>query len=94
MALEPGPPRALVFVEVRSHATGRFGLPEENVDRRKIGRLYRAVFALSRLGRLTDGSPLPKLPWRVDLVLVDVHPTIASGVGGPVIRHLRAITPE
>jgi Holliday junction resolvase-like predicted endonuclease len=94
LALEPGPAPTLVFVEVRSHTTARFGLPEESVDGRKVGRLYRAALALRRLGRLEDGTPLPRVAWRVDLILVDVQPALAAGVGGPVLRHIRGIRPD
>lgn len=94
VALDPGPPRTLVFVEVRSHTTARFGPPEESLDGRKIGRLYRAVFALGRLGRLTNGAPLPRLRWRVDLVLVDVLPVLGPEIGGPKVRHIRGIRPD
>jgi Holliday junction resolvase-like predicted endonuclease len=94
LALEPGLAPTLVFVEVRSHTTARFGLPEESVDGRKVGRLYRAALALRRLGRLGDGTPLPRVDWRVDLILVDVRPALAADVGGPVLRHIRGIRPD
>ena len=94
VALEAGRASALVFVEVRSHTTARFGAPEETVDRRKVGRLYRAALALRRLGRLADGTPLPRLAWRVDLIVVDVQPALAADVGGPVLRHIHGIRPD
>lgn len=94
IALEPTDPPTLVFVEVRSHRDGRFGAPEESVDRRKLGRVYRAAFALVRAGRLPDGSALPRGPWRVDVIAVDVRPNLARDVGGPEVRHLRGVTPE
>jgi Holliday junction resolvase-like predicted endonuclease len=94
VALEPGRTYALVFVEVRSHTTARFGLPEESVDGRKVGRLYRSALTLRRLGQLADGTPLPRVAWRVDLILVDVAPAIAADVGGPVLRHIRGIRPD
>ena len=84
----------LVFVEVRSHTTSRFGLPEESVDRRKVARLYRSAQALLRLGRLPDGSRLPRLRWRVDLIAVDVQPALGEGVGGAAMRHVRGLTPD
>ena len=89
-------PRAatLVFVEVRTHTTSRFGAPEESIDRRKVGRLYRSAFALSRLGRLPDGTALPRGPWRVDVLGVDLRPRLTAGVGGPEVRHIRAVTPS
>jgi len=91
VALEPGRPPAVVVVEVRTRASARFGTPEESVDRRKVGRLYRAAAALRALGTLPAGDPLPALPWRVDLVAVDDAPAIAPGVGGPSYRHLRGL---
>ena len=93
LALDPGPPRVLVAVEVRGHSTRRFGLPEDGVDRRKIQRCYRAVSTLRHLGRLPDGRRLPWLPWRVDLVAIDLDPGLGRGLGGPRIRHLRAVEP-
>ena len=44
--MDPGPPPALVVVEVRWRARRDFGLPEETVDGRKRARLHRAAFAL------------------------------------------------
>lgn len=84
----------LVFVEVRSHTTSRFGLPEESVDRRKVTRLYRSAQALIRIGRLPDGSRLPRLRWRVDLIAIDVRPALGEGLGGAAIRHVRGVTPD
>ena len=92
IALEPtaGRPATLVFVEVRSAASGRFGRPEESVGRQKVRRLYRSAMALRALGALPDGSPLPRLPWRVDLVTVE-RTASAGRAEEPVIRHFRAI---
>jgi putative endonuclease len=94
IAVEPGLPPMLVFVEVRSHRTGRFGSPEDSVDERKLARVYRAAYALLRARRLPDGRPLPPLRWRLDLVSVDDHPWIGPDMGGPVVRHLRGVTPR
>jgi putative endonuclease len=93
LALDPGPPATLVVVEVRSRSTDRFGPPEASVDRDKILRCYRALAALRRTGTLPDGTPLPRRPWRVDLVAVDLDPTLGPGVGGPRVRHLRSVLP-
>jgi putative endonuclease len=71
VARDPGPPPALVIVEVRWRGRRDFGLPEETVDRRKRGRLHRAGFALRDAGGLPDGTPLPDLPLRFDLVVVE-----------------------
>jgi Holliday junction resolvase-like predicted endonuclease len=71
LAVDPGPPTALVVAEVRWRARRDFGLPEETVDGRKRARLHRAAFALRELGRLPDGTALPALPFRFDLVVVE-----------------------
>ena len=71
LAVDPGPPAALVPVEVRWRARRDFGLPEETVDQRKRARLHRAGFALRELGRLPNGLPIPSLPLRFDLVVVE-----------------------
>ena len=71
LAIDPGPPHVLVVVEVRWRARRDFGLAEETVDGRKRARLHRAAFALRDVGVLPDGTPLPALPWRFDLVVVE-----------------------
>jgi Holliday junction resolvase-like predicted endonuclease len=71
VAADPGPPPALIVVEVRWRSRRDYGLPEETVDGRKRGRLHRAGFALRELGRLPDGTPLPVLPVRFDLIVVE-----------------------
>ena len=91
IAIEPGRPPCLVFLEIRSHTSSRFGAPEESIDAAKLARTYRAAFALLRLGRLPDGSALPRSPWRVDVVAVEMRPSIGPGMGGPGIRHLRGV---
>jgi putative endonuclease len=86
LAVDPGPPSAIVVVEVRSLQATAFGTPEERVDRRKVGRLYRAAAALRAMGQVGD-KRLPRLPWRVDLIVVD------GRAGAAQVRHLRAIEP-
>jgi putative endonuclease len=76
LAIDPGPPAELVFVEVRSATSDRFGAPEERVDRDKVAHLYRASRALT--------APLG-LKRRVDLAVVDRRG------GGLVIRHIRRL---
>ena len=93
VALDPGPPATIVAVEVRSRSSARFGPPEASVDRAKVMHCYRAMVALRRAGRLADGTSLPPLSWRVDLVAVDLDAGLDAGVGGPRIRHLRAMLP-
>ena len=71
LTLDPGPPPALVIVEVRWRGRRDFGLPEETVDHRKRGRLHAAGHALREAGRLPDRTPLPALPLRFDLIVVE-----------------------
>jgi putative endonuclease len=83
LAVDPGPPSAVVVVEVRSVRSSAFGSPEERIDRAKVSRLYRALGALRELeGLVTDAAGC-----RVDLVIVD------SRDDKQEIRHLRAIEP-
>ena len=46
IAIDPGPPAALVVVEVRRRGRRDFGLAEETLDRRKRAAMRRAVGAL------------------------------------------------
>jgi putative endonuclease len=71
IAVDPGPPRMLVAVEVRWRADRAFGLPEETVDARKRIRVRAAAYRLLERGALPDGSLLPHLPLRFDLVVVE-----------------------
>ena len=71
LAVDPGPPPALVVVEVRWRTRRDYGLAEETVDHRKRTRLHRATFELRDRGTLPDGSTLPDLPVRFDLVVVE-----------------------
>jgi putative endonuclease len=80
LAVDPGPPRALVAIEVRWRSRRDYGLAEETVDGRKRARLHRAAYALRDAGRLPDGTPFPALPLRFDLIVVEP---------GPVLRHYR-----
>jgi Holliday junction resolvase-like predicted endonuclease len=87
LCVDPEPPAELVFVEVRSLRVAAFGAPEERVDAAKVSRLYRSMSALRATGRLPDGTPLPRLPVRVDLVVVD-------GRGDAVeVRHIARLMP-
>ena len=83
VAIAPGPPAALVVVEVRWRADRGFGLPEETVDHRKRVRVRAATYGLLDRGSLPDGSPLPRLPLRFDLVVVEP--------GGRLRHHRHAI---
>lgn len=86
VAVDPGPPPALVVVEVRQRGRRDFGLAEETLDHRKRRALRRAAGALLERGALPDGTPLPPLPLRFDLVAID-----PARDGTPTIRHHRAI---
>ncbi len=78
LAVDPGPPRALVLVEVRWRRGRDYGLPEETVDWRKRRTLRAAMGRLIEAGRLPDGAPLPGLPLRIDIVALE-PPAIAGG---------------
>ena len=79
VAVDPGPPSALVIVEVRWRRRRDFGLAEETVDHRKRLRIRQAAYGL------LDREDLPHLPLRFDLVVVEPGPG-----GTPRIRHHRA----
>lgn len=88
VAVDPGPPGALVIVEVRWRRRRDFGLPEETVDHRKLGQLRAGAGRLLEVGRLADGTLLPGLPVRLDLVVLEP----SSAPGGPArVRHHRGI---
>jgi putative endonuclease len=80
VAVDPGPPRTLVIVEVRWRARRDYGLPEETVDHRKRTRVRQAAYGL------LEREDLPHLPLRFDLVVVEP----SHGGGEPRIRHHRA----
>jgi putative endonuclease len=80
VAIDPDPPPALVILEVRWRASRDYGLAEETVDRRKRSRLRAAAHRLRESGVLPDGTPLPRLALRFDLVVVEP---------GGVVRHHR-----
>jgi putative endonuclease len=83
VAIDPGPPAALVIVEVRWRRRRDFGLAEETVDHRTRARLHAAGYGLLETGRLPDGRELPRLPLRFDLVVVEPGQP-------PRLRHHRA----
>ena len=85
VAVDPGPPPALVIVEVRYRASRAFGLPEETFDGRKRARVARAATRLVSDGRY--GLRLPRLPLRIDLAVVE--PPALPG-GPPRVRHHRS----
>ena len=85
VAVDPGPPPMLVVVEVRWRRRRDFGLPEETFDYRKRGHLRGALGRMLEDG-LPGGIALPRLPVRVDLVVVE--PGSAPDTP-PRIRHHR-----
>ena len=86
MAVDPGPPAALVIVEVRWRRSRAFGLAEETVDHRKRARIRQAAYGLLDLGSLPDGTAIPRLPLRFDLVVIEP----GDRGGEPRVRHHRA----
>ena len=80
VAVDPGPPRALVVVEIRWRSRRDFGLAEESVDHRKRVRVRRAAFGL------LDRGGLPPLPLRFDRIVVEP----GDRGGEPRVRHHRA----
>jgi putative endonuclease len=86
VAVDPGPPAALVVVEVRWRRSRGFGLAEETVDHRKRTRVRQAAYGLLDRGSMPDGSPIPHLPLRFDLVVIEP----GDRGGEPRIRHHRA----
>jgi putative endonuclease len=86
VAVDPGPPRALVIVEVRWRASRGYGLGEETVDYRKRAHVRLAAYGLLDRGVLPDGVVLPRLPLRFDLVAVEP----GERGGEPRMRHHRA----
>ena len=75
----------LVIVEVRWRSRRDYGLAEETVDRAKLARLRRAAFRLLEIGHLPDGVPVPRLPLRFDLVVVEPRGVVRhhANVGAP-----------
>jgi len=87
VAVDPASPGSLVIVEVRWRASREFGLAEETLEWRKRRHLLRAAMGLIERG-LADGRPLPHLPLRFDLVVVE--PPMA-GSSAIKIRHHRYV---
>lgn len=71
VAVDPGPPAALVVVEVRWRTRRDYGLAEETVDHRKRVTIRSAAYGLLERGTLPDGSAVPRLPLRFDLIAVE-----------------------
>jgi putative endonuclease len=81
VAVDPAGP-ALVIVEVRWRSRRDFGVAEETVGHQKRARLRAAALTLAGLGVLPDGTALPRLSLRLDLVVVEP---------GRPVRHHRHI---
>jgi putative endonuclease len=94
VAVDPGPPTEVVVIEVRWRRSRAFGLGEETLDHRKRAHLRSAIGRLLADG-LPGGVPLPRLPVRVDLVVVEPAPSdsaLPRRTGPRRIRHHRAIS--
>jgi putative endonuclease len=89
VAIDPALPPRLVIVEVRSRTRRDFGLPEETVRASKRIRLRRAAQALRERGVMADGTLVPPLPLRLDLVVVE--PGALPGEAPRVRHHVAAI---
>lgn len=88
VALDPGPPRRLVLVEVRERRSRGYGLPEESLGASKRARLRRAAARLSAGGARHLLVP-PGAGLAVDLVVIErPHGDAAAP---PAIRHHRDI---
>jgi Holliday junction resolvase-like predicted endonuclease len=87
VAVDWGPPAVLAIVEVRYRSSREFGLPEETLTAAKRAALRRSIGRLIEVGALPDGTPLPRLPIRLDLICLEQ----AAGSGAPTWRHHRGI---
>lgn len=87
VAIDPLPTATVVIVEVRWRRSRAFGLAEETIDHRKRAHLRAAIGRLLADG-LPNGEPLPRLPIRADLVVVE--PPTALGTA-PRVRHHRSV---
>ena len=88
VAVDPGPPAALVVVEVRRRGARGFGVPEETFGWRKQRHIRTAAFGLLARGVLPNGDRVPPLPLRFDLVLIEP----ATVHDGPeIVRHHRHV---
>ncbi len=92
VATDPEAPGALVIVEVRGARTTRFGAPEESVDARKIARLRSSAALLMRSHWPGAHGPGAVRQIRLDVVAVDLGPSIALGTDGTRVRHIRGVT--
>lgn len=91
VAVDPGPPPHLVVVEVRANRASAFGPPEERVDAAKLRAVYRGALGLRAAGVLPDGTRLPRSPLRVDLISVELLPTLGGAAPATRFRHVRGL---
>jgi putative endonuclease len=88
VAVDPGPPVRLVAVEVRFRSRRDFGLAEETFDRRKRARTLAALIGLCSVGRLSDGTRIPRAVPAIDLIVIEPD---AAYPGGCRVRHHRDV---
>ena len=89
LAVDPSPPPTLVLIEVRWRAERDYGLPEETIDWRKRRKLRAAIGGLIEVGRLPDGTLLPSLPIRIDIVALE--PPVRQGAEVRMRHHRAAV---
>jgi putative endonuclease len=54
----------LVFVEVKTRASLRFGNPEESIKKRKLARMYQAAHAY------LESQEVEPIDWRFDVIAI------------------------
>ena len=97
IAIDPGPPRTVVVVEVRFRARRDYGTAEETVGPAKMRRLREGALMVAGRVALPSGAAVPRLPLRVDLVAVEpadgaaTASDVAFEAAGFAIRHHRAV---
>jgi putative endonuclease len=91
VALDPDAPCTLVIVEVRGTRTGRFGAPEESLDRRKLASLRASAVGLVRSGWVRELGHATPPGVRLDVIAVDLDPQLGRDLGGPRVRHIRGV---
>ncbi len=60
----------LVFVEVKTRISMRFGTPEESITKAKMARIYRAAHQFLELKEAEHTQ------WRVDVVVIESSPAL------------------
>lgn len=87
LALDPGPPRRLVIVEVRTRSTRDHGLAEETLTATKQRHLRRAAAALASRSPGPAGPGHNRAP-AVDLIVIEPG---LPGTSEPRVRHHRDV---